>query len=470
LLSEATINWLGKHHGEVVVQVERLLRGNWLHLSFVVLTVLSCRAAAAADIPRLAEECEKGKNKSCAKLAQIAKTSRDGTERLSAVKSLNDEALLANLSTSANDAAVREVAAKRIAERKQAKRIAEVGRIQDQERLAAIATTETDPAVRKAAVLNLTGQPVILEIIAKEKDEAVRAAAIGKVMDTDVLAQIAKSDSNYSARTAAAHRVSDEALLQQLLTSDPSISVRVAAAGRLERLVLARRLANDGFVIADIAPLGRKTVNGALCLVGSGVLRSVALWTASTDERRGEGVELAAIVPVSPGEGVALASGKIKMRLLGQMDVVATVALHPVVPLDLVKAGKVELDANTAQSSAGAIWVGLPSLIEKDQFNPSLGVASSEGIRIGGLYEGDGSIVIDYVRAGKEAVLFPGAASGTIHRYLGRVKLGGYTFEGGLDPAYALTFCLRDSSYVYLSGNGSVTLPSGEVVRLGATK
>ena len=55
-------------------------------------------------------------------------------------------------------------------------------------------------------------------------------------------------------------------------------------------------------------------------------------------------------------------------------------------------------------------------------------------------------------------------APGSIHRFQGPVKLGGYILWGGFDTLNRLTFVLTEKGYIYLRGAGSVLTPEGNTI------
>lgn len=196
----------------------------------------------------------------------------------------------------------------------------------------------------------------------------------------------------------------------------------------------------DFFVISDIKPIGKSTLKGKVCIAGRGSLPV----TAETSDRVGEGVDLKFISPVSHGSLMNVHQGKAAVIIDGE-----------------------KVDSNRAMYSVGAVWRLIPRLIDKGKVDPLCGVAFTRGTRLGSLYEGDGNLVFDYVRANKKIIQFPCGTAGSVHRYVGQLEVGDYVFQGGDDPSNVLTFLLTDDGYVYLRGKGGVRLPSGRWVQLG---
>jgi hypothetical protein len=193
------------------------------------------------------------------------------------------------------------------------------------------------------------------------------------------------------------------------------------------------------FLIPEIRAAGAGTIKGRICIAGKGSLPL----SKDTAGRLGEGVILEWISPVNRGSEVNRSKGKSGMLLRNQ-----------------------QLDYSPTYS-VGAIWERIPNLIDKDQIDPLNGVAFVPGVRLGGIYEGDGNLMFDYVKAGEQIVHFPGGTTGSIIRFVGEVTIGKYVFFGENDLFYPLTFLLISDGFVYLRGKGKVILPNGETVAFG---
>ncbi len=201
---------------------------------------------------------------------------------------------------------------------------------------------------------------------------------------------------------------------------------------------LTKNGAKGSYVISDIRPIGASPLRGKICIAGSGKLPIAK----DTSDRPGKDVVLEWIYPLRHGDGLNMLK---------------------------TKAGIMFQRAGTDYSSiysAGAVWQTIPRLFEKEKFDPLCGVALAEGVRLGSLYEGDGNLMFDYVRAGGHVVLFPAGTEGSIHRFMGEITIGRYVFASDNDPLNPLTFLLTKDGYVYIRGKGTVTLPSGEKVQL----
>jgi len=199
--------------------------------------------------------------------------------------------------------------------------------------------------------------------------------------------------------------------------------------------------AKNVFVIKDIRPVGRGQTEGRICIAGKGSLPV----SKGTRERLGEGVILELISPIQRGAKVNIQKGKAGVRLKHR-----------------------KLD-HSPIFSVGAIWEKIPLLMHdnKDGIDPMNGVAFVPGIRLGALYEGDGHLMFDYVKAGDQVIHFPAGTAGSVHRFAGQITVGRYVFISKADPVYPLTFLLTSDGYVYLRGRGKVIFPTFKVVNLG---
>ena len=87
-----------------------------------------------------------------------------------------------------------------------------------------------------------------------------------------------------------------------------------------------------------------------------------------------------------------------------------------------------------------------------------------QGVRIGGLYPGDGGVTMRVVVADGKQLTLPGG----VWRFIGKVGIGNHVFEGENEAGHVLTFFLTaEHGLVYVRGAGKVTLPSGQVLNLG---
>lgn len=197
--------------------------------------------------------------------------------------------------------------------------------------------------------------------------------------------------------------------------------------------------AKGSYVISEIRPVGTNGLCGKVCIAGRGRLPIAR----NSGEGAGKGVLLEWIYPMH--RGAELSMLKTKVGIITQRE---------------------DVDYSSAYA-AGAVWQTIPELIKDEKIDPLCGVFLAPGVRLGSLYEGDGQLVFDYVRAGAELIPFPAGTAGSIHRFVGEITVGKYVFAGEDDPFNPLTFLLTKDGYVYVRGKGTVTLPDGKTIQLG---
>src|SRR3972149_5200553 len=177
-----------------------------------------------------------------------------------------------------------------------------------------------------------------------------------------------------------------------------------------DKLVAAatKRGTKGFFVIKEIYAIGTGHIKGKICIAGKGSLPVAK----DAKERLGEGVVLEWITPIKRGAEINLQKGRAGMLLKDQ-----------------------KLDYSPIYS-VGAVWEKIPHLIhkDKDMIDPLNGVAFVSGIRLGALYEGDGNLMFDYVKAGDQVIHFPGGTAGSIHRLVGEITMGKYKFMSEANP------------------------------------
>ena len=193
-------------------------------LSVFALTVLLFLAATTnigatsiKKITKLASKCQNGSQKSCLKLAQIAKSDKDWQARRSAVKKLNDQELLCEIAKRDTKSKVRQAAVEMITE---------------QAVLVDIAKNDTDRYVRIAALEKLTDQLVIAEIARSDNSNAVRKKAIEMTTDQTLLFEIAKSDINNCSDIL--EKLSDQEYILYIAKNSDNIDLRESATNKLK--------------------------------------------------------------------------------------------------------------------------------------------------------------------------------------------------------------------------------------------
>ncbi len=205
---------------------------------------------------------------------QIAKNDKWGSEGIYAVKSLEDQKLLADIAKNEGKEYLRTAAVKKLEDwevldyiakndedndvrlaaiekvvikiTKADNFIAAVEKLEDQKLLADIAKNCKRVHVRRPAVEKLDPQKwqdLLAEIAKNDEDPLVCIAAVKKLNDQKVLAYVAKNDKKYFVRTAAVEKLNDQKLLTDIAKNDENEYVRQAAVKKL----------NDQKLLSDIA-------------------------------------------------------------------------------------------------------------------------------------------------------------------------------------------------------------------------
>jgi len=138
----------------------------------VLAAPISVIASNVKKVEKLARECQAGKDKSCLKLAKIAKNDKNWKVRMAAVEKLTDQAILAD-----------------------------------------IAKNDKDDDVRMTAIGKLTNQAIIADIAKNDEDDDIRIAAVEKLTDQAIIADIAKTEVDWHLQVKIFLEVSNQVLL-----------------------------------------------------------------------------------------------------------------------------------------------------------------------------------------------------------------------------------------------------------------
>ncbi len=178
-----------------------------------------------------------------ATLAEIAEKDPSPDVRRRAAAGLIDPFVLARLASSADDAVLRYIAAKRLEETNPRFQFPSGGGLATahvfaQRVFAELAAAAMDQKMRELAVDALTDQNVIAAL-ARTPMLMCRQAVIAKLTDQAVLAELAmKKDDNLHVRLAAAERLTDvplaQAAFRAIATEAKDANVRLAAADKLK--------------------------------------------------------------------------------------------------------------------------------------------------------------------------------------------------------------------------------------------
>ncbi len=234
----------------------------------VAILLFSISIISAQDldkINKLAQECQSGIEKACAKLAKIAKNDKDLATCLAALEKLGNHSLVQDITWNANYHSVRKTAYYKMNDK--SSRRGTVSKLTDQVLLAEIAKNTSEYfEVRLDAIKKVSDVQVIAEIAKNEKNEYVRQAAgnrlptghplrrivkatvseIESLEDQSLLVEIAKNAHDASARIAAAKKLSDKdpgPLAEIVKNSLEDISARLVAV----------KILNDQILLAEIA-------------------------------------------------------------------------------------------------------------------------------------------------------------------------------------------------------------------------
>jgi hypothetical protein len=177
-------------------------------------------------------------------LAALAICADDEQAGEEAVSRLTSQELIAKVAFDAMDSYVRRAAAKRVEDQKYIRKLAlkspyadvfraVVRKLEDSRILAKIAKQHPDHWVRMEAMDRLDDPDTYLKAARKDKSPCVREKAVGKVHDQRALSDIAKQDPDSSVRKAAIGNLKDERCLRHIAQSDADRDVRMAAANKL---------------------------------------------------------------------------------------------------------------------------------------------------------------------------------------------------------------------------------------------
>lgn len=289
--------------------------------------------AGATNFPAEVREAALAKSTNAILMASIAQSPDTDylaiQVRASAIRKLEDQALLERIGTSTNEpAAIRLEAVKRLktqdalvgialADPDEKVRSAAQAGVTNAVLLAelspwfssAAAAATTDPsllrrlareskvaAVRKAAILRVADPAVVAEGAESDADATVRQAALALVSDPDALARIASKDADAETRRLAVERLSDQTVLESIAREDAASTVRQAAVARLENQAALAELARHEPDAGVRLAAERRVVEPALRL-------DVDLWTKPDEVRKEESPFLLARMAATAGAG-----------------------------------------------------------------------------------------------------------------------------------------------------------------------
>jgi hypothetical protein len=177
-------------------------------------------------------------------LAALAICADDEQSGEEAVSRLTSQELIAKVAFDATDSQVRIAAAKRVEDQKHIRSLAlkspdadvfraVVQKLEDSRLLAKIALRHPNHWVRMETMDRLDDPDSYLKAARKDKSSCVRKKAVGKIHDQRNLSGIAKRDPDSNVRLAAIANLKDERCLRHIAQSDADRDIRLAAANKL---------------------------------------------------------------------------------------------------------------------------------------------------------------------------------------------------------------------------------------------
>jgi hypothetical protein len=276
----------------------------------------------------------------------IASSGPTGPERLAAIARINSQPLLLNLARTG---------------RGPNEKLAAAERISDERLLTELVRGDVDAPIMLSALQRIESVPEIVRILKSAATTSVKSAAIGRlsgpalsqVDDPEALATIATEAASGEARRAAVARVENQDVLEKVARTDSELKVRVAALDRvsdpmrLATLAVAERDADTAMAAA-----GRITNEAALQKVAVDAqappIRMAAVNRVSSEERLAD----IAIASLDLAVGIA-AVGRIKdPKLLERVALNVTRA-----PVWIAASPKLEpAPLSSLHSGASTVW------------------------------------------------------------------------------------------------------------------
>jgi len=231
------------------------------------------------------------------------------------------------------------------------------------------------------------------------------------------------------------------------------------AIDTIESLIIddiAKNGIQNRFVISEIKPIGIEKPITKTAIIGKGSLPKL-----TDDFKKVTGINIELICPVAAGSTINIVVGRAYMET-GNFNFMTNndaVTFIPTYNAD-------NINKNVA---LGAKWQNVPLIIQDGKIDIKGGVgiwkSGTDEIMVGSMYPADGNLIFNPINVNGTEIIVPGGNSGSVHRFIGNIKIGDYLFYGEENPVYPLTFLLDSKhGYVYLRGKGKVTLPNGKVM------
>lgn len=189
-----------------------------------------------------------------AQLIRIAKDASYDMNRRDAVKLIDDQAVLVELTRAETDPEVLQEIMKKLDDQVMLAQFAvknwyrwwasaEAARkLTDQEKLKEIVFGEYHKVIRTAAAEAITDQETLIRILNDEPEYEVRVAAVNNLTDQDVLYGAAKNDSEVWVRKYAAARLTNDDRLLDIIATEASCHVNEAAVAAIQDKSLLPRI------------------------------------------------------------------------------------------------------------------------------------------------------------------------------------------------------------------------------------
>jgi len=194
----------------------------YLSIGFIILFQLFCyKVDAESDlVEKLSIKCNKGDNKACNKIIEIAMGSKyHRWDREAAVEKISDQAVLKDIAFNAQEYDARTAALKKIT---------------DQTLLVEITLSNKDIYFRSEAAKRVTDQTVLKGLVQNKKEKLeIRIAAMWNLTDTSLLIDVALHNTYSSLRIAAAKHITDQVVLNNIALNDQEEEVRNVAISKI---------------------------------------------------------------------------------------------------------------------------------------------------------------------------------------------------------------------------------------------
>lgn len=207
----------------------------------IFLCLFALASAEAVDIQKLGRDCQKGNQKACVKLADIAEKGTDLNLRIAAVGVINDQkvpAVIARFASPVGDAAFAKITDQAVLARiagsywsYKSRTKAAFAKLNDERVLAGLAKGD-DFSLRHDAVEKITEEAALIDVATNARHVDVQIVAVRKLANQQALARIANQGFPDVAQEAA-RKLTDQSVLAELARTHKEAKVRKAATGNV---------------------------------------------------------------------------------------------------------------------------------------------------------------------------------------------------------------------------------------------